>query len=105
MNSLLWALKGQQVLCGHAPYHDISGNERVILAITEGIRPKEPENATHLGFTELLWGAVERCWLEDWRARPCVEDILACLNGVPPSWQKGRRLAVRRAITLFWDSR
>ena len=78
----------------------------VMLAVTAGVRPAKPENATHLGFTELLWDAVKRCWLEDRSERPGVEDILSCLNGAPPSWLTRRRLTVRRAITtLFGDPR
>lgn len=94
------------MLSGHAPYHDISGDEMVMLAITAGVRPKKPQNETHLGFTKELWGTVKQCWLEDWRARPGVEDILSCLKDALPSWHTRRRGSVRRVITtLFGDSR
>jgi len=79
------------VLCGHAPYHDLSGNEMAVLGIMEGVRPEKPEDAAHLGFTEELWDTVEQCWLEDWRARPDTEGILSSLNSALPSWQTGRR--------------
>jgi len=93
------------VLCGHIPYHDFPDDIAVIVAVMEGVRPKKPENAAHLGFTEELWDTVKQCWLEDWKARPGVEDILSCLNGAPPSWQTRRRVIVRKAITaLFGDS-
>jgi len=93
------------VLCGHAPYYDLSGNERVILAVMDGVRPKRPEKLIRLGFTEGLWDTVNRCWLEDWKARPGVEDILSHLNDALPSWDTRRLLSVRRAITtLFKDS-
>lgn len=68
----------------------------------EGVRPKKPENATQLGFTELLWAAVKQCWREDRNAWPGVEDILSCLNGVPPSWRARGRVTVRKAIGVLF---
>jgi len=46
----------------------------------EGVRPKKPEGAKRLGFSDELWRTVELCWLEDRNARPGIEDILSCLN-------------------------
>ena len=90
-------------MCGHLPYHNFANDMTVIAAIMEGIRPKKPENATQLGFTEILWDTVKRCWREDWSARPGVEEILSCLTGATPSWTVRRRVTVRKAITLFRD--
>ena len=71
----------------------------------KGVRPKKPENATQLGFTEVLWDTVKRCWREHRNARPGVEEILSCLDGAPPSWSVRQRVTVRKAITvLFGDS-
>ena len=71
----------------------------------EGVRPNKPKNAMQLGFTRALWDTVKKCWLEDWRARPGVEDILACLDDASASWDTRRRPSVRRAITtLFRDT-
>ena len=44
-------------------------------AISNGDRPREPENAAHLGFTKELWDTIKECWLEDRDARPCMKDI------------------------------
>jgi hypothetical protein len=49
-------------------------------AILNGVRPEKPEGAARLGFTEELWGVLERCWLKDRSARPSVEEILPYLN-------------------------
>jgi len=49
-------------------------------AIMEGVRPNKPEGAKRLGFSDELWGPVERCWLEDRNTSPRVEDILSSLN-------------------------
>ena len=93
------------MLCGHAPYHNLVNETAVIVAITEGVRPEKPEDAAHLGFTEVLWNTVEQCWLEDSSARPGVEDILFCLNGAPLPRSGIRRATVRKAIAaLLGDS-
>jgi hypothetical protein len=78
-----------QVLCGHHPYVEIVLDILVSDAITSGVRPKKPEGATRLGFTEGLWKKVERCWLEDRGARPSVEDILPYLNDATLRWYTG----------------
>jgi len=90
------------VLYGHIPYHDFPDDKAVIVAIMKGVRPKKPVDGTLLGFTAILWDTIKQCWLEDRRARPGVEDILSCLNGVPPSWHTRRRVIVRKAIDTFF---
>ena len=52
----------------------------------EGVRPKKPEEAKRLGFTDEVWRTIELCWLEDRDARPRVEDILSCLNDAAAFW-------------------
>jgi len=75
-----------KVLCGHHPFLEIQSDILVVNAIMEGVRPEEPEGAEHLGFSSELWRIVELCWLEDRDARPCVEDILSCLNDAAAFW-------------------
>ena len=79
-----------QVLCGNPPYWDIANKGAVIHAITEGVRPEKPEEAEGLGFTEGLWGVVQRCWLVDPSARPDVRKILSHLNHATWSWERRR---------------
>ena len=55
-------------------------------AIVEGVRPRKPEGAKRLGFSEELWRMVELCWLEDRDERPGIEDIVSCLNGAVSFW-------------------
>ena len=64
-----------------------------MMAILEGVRPKKPENAMDLGFTQALWETVEKCWAEDRSARPDVKDILSCLSGTPLARRAGRLTA------------
>jgi len=77
-----------QVLCGKEPYADCKRN--VILAIAEGLRPKKPDGAATLGFTDALWWTVESCWLEDREARPDVKAVLEHLTHAAWAWDKRR---------------
>jgi hypothetical protein len=52
----------------------------------EGVRPRKPEGAKHLGFSDELWRTVELCWQEDRNARPGVEEILSSLNDAAAFW-------------------
>jgi hypothetical protein len=81
-----------QVLSGNPPYWDIKNPGGVMNAITEGERPKKPDAAESLGFTNELWRTVRRCWLVDVSARPDVKTILSHLNHATWSWER-RRLA------------
>ena len=74
------------MLCGHHPYDEIQSDIMVVNEIMEGVRPKKPEGAKHLGFSNELWRTVEQCWLEDRNARPSVEEILSRLNDAAAFW-------------------
>jgi hypothetical protein len=58
----------------------------VVNEIMEGVRPKKPEGAKRLGFSNELWRTIELCWREDRNARPGVEDILSSLNDATAFW-------------------
>ena len=77
----------RQVLSGNSPYWDINNEGLLMYAIMEGYRPKKPNEAESIGFTDELWKTVQKCWLADASARPDVGAILPHLN--PWSW--GRR--------------
>ena len=74
------------MLCGHHPYLEFQSDILAVYAIVEGDRPKKPEEARRLGFSNELWEIVELCWLEDRNARPGVGDILSCLNDAAAFW-------------------
>jgi hypothetical protein len=74
------------VLCGHYPYDEIQSDIIVFSEIMAGVRPKKPEGAKHLGFSNELWMMVEQCWLEDRNARPSAEEILSSLNEATTFW-------------------
>jgi hypothetical protein len=58
----------------------------VVNEILEGVRPKKPEGAKLLGFSNELWRTVGLCWLEDRNARPSAEDIISSLNEATAFW-------------------
>jgi len=74
-----------EILCGHRPYVELS-EFMAIEAITEGNRPKKPEDAKLLGFSDELWETVELSWLEDPTARPGVGKILSGLTNATAFW-------------------
>ena len=74
------------MLCGHHPYDEIQSDIMVVNEIMDGVRPKKPEGAKRLGFSNELWRTVEQCWLEDRNARPGVENILSSLNEATAFW-------------------
>lgn len=76
----------RQVLCGTVPFGNLARSFAVVAVIMKGTRPKKPEDAASLGFTDGLWEIVERCWLIDKRARPTLQAILSCLEEATLSW-------------------
>ena len=77
-----------QVLCGNAPYWEITNEPAVINAIINGEKPQKPEAMEKLGFTDELWGLIERCWSVDASARPDVRTMLSHLNHATWSWER-----------------
>jgi len=57
-----------------------------VSAIMDGVRPRKPQDAKQLGFSDELWIIVEQCWLEDRDARPGIESILSYLNNATTFW-------------------
>jgi hypothetical protein len=74
------------VLCGHHPYVEVQSDIMVVNEIMESVRPKKPEGAKRLGFSDELWRMTELCWLEDRNARPGVEEILSSLKDATAFW-------------------
>jgi hypothetical protein len=59
-----------------------------ILAIVKGVRPKKPYLAENLGFTDGLWGVIERSWILDADARPDARTMLRHLARAASTWDK-----------------
>ena len=68
------------MLCGRAPYDDLTNTALVVAEIAKGTRPKKPEDATNLGITDELWETVERCWSTEKDGRPSLGAVVSCLK-------------------------
>lgn len=58
----------------------------MVIAIREGERPKKPENAEALGFSDTLWQMVRMCWNESPSARPAARELLHYLENDSNAW-------------------
>lgn len=52
----------------------------------EGRRPEKPRDASSIGFSDLLWDFVQRCWDGDMKLRPRVSEVVECLGTVAADW-------------------
>ncbi|KAJ8522893.1 hypothetical protein ONZ45_g600 [Pleurotus djamor] len=65
-----------QVLSGRIPYHYLKYEPQVLRCLVNHIRPQRPaENVT-----DIYWGFIQRCWVDNPRARPGVSEILAAIT-------------------------
>ena len=76
------------VLCGIAPFGEITNEAAVINTVINGGQPKKPETMENLGFTNELWGLIEQCWSVDVSTRPDVGAVLSYLNHATWSWER-----------------
>ena len=72
-----------ETISGHPPFHG-DGNLTALVKVLKGERPPRG-----VGFTDCLWEMLEQCWVPRASERPCVEDVLQCLDAcsnfsVPP---------------------
>ena len=74
-----------QVLTGEVPFRGI-WQGKLVSRVVEGQRPDKPENAPSIGFSDLLWSFVQRCWDEDSNLRPKVAEVMACLENAVANW-------------------
>jgi serine/threonine protein kinase len=66
-----------EVISGKLPFYD-DWDLAVCEKIREGVRPHR-----EVRFTESLWRMLERCWVAQPNDRPCVVDVLQCLETSP----------------------
>lgn len=60
----------------------------VIDVVLAGTRPKKPDAANSIGFTDGLWSIVERSWTVDVDARPDVKTVLHHLTRAASAWNR-----------------
>lgn len=70
------------------PYWETTGENAVMVAVVRGVRPKRPDAADSLGFTDGLWRVVERSWMADADTRPDVKTMLYRLTHAASAWNR-----------------
>ena len=53
----------------------------------KGLRPKQPANASSIGFSDSLWEFVQRCWGHNMNSRPKVSEVVTQLAKAAASWR------------------
>ena len=54
--------------------------------MAQGRRPTKPGNASAIGFSDLLWNFVQRCWDGDMNVRPKVVEVVVHLENAAMNW-------------------
>ena len=73
-----------EVLCGCSPFG--TGNSFVdLFGVLGGKRPERPQGETGRLFTDGIWDLLQLCWKVEPRERANAQDVLLCLEGVPPN--------------------
>lgn len=73
-----------ETISGHLPFHK-HADLTVFVNVLKDVRPPRED-----GFADSLWEMLELCWAPQPSARPNIEEVLQCLEGVslslkPPS--------------------
>ena len=59
----------------------------LVWVVIQGLRPQKPGNASAIGFSDLLWSLVQRCWDGDMKLRPRVAEVAARLGEAAANWK------------------
>jgi len=74
-----------RVLTGETPFPGVQ-NSAVGYHVLRGKRPDKPENASTIGFSDLLWGFTQRCWDGGMELRPKVGEVVTRLRDAATKW-------------------
>jgi len=66
-----------KVFTGKTPFSEKTAYAAVIISITSGQRPERPD---HPEFTNPLWKLTQRCWDQEARNRPKIQDVIKALK-------------------------
>ena len=94
-----------EVFTGKIPFEE-QENEAVVLRISQGGRPKMPDNAQAVGLTDEIWHLIESCWQQNPENRPTMNDVVGRLwkfdddSDVAPLRVK---LTMEDALRGLWD--
>jgi len=74
-----------QVLTGGIPFPGIQ-DSAVGYHVLRGGRPKRPEDASNIGFSDSLWTFTQSCWHGEMESRPEVEEVVKHLGDAVIDW-------------------
>jgi len=74
------------VLTGTPPFARRGKTELACKVVLENERPPRPRDSEKLGFTDKVWGSLERCWEKQPSARPKIDAVSACLKQAAETW-------------------
>ena len=74
-----------QVLTGEIPFRNVRQTE-LGWSVVQGLRPDKPTNASAIGFSDSLWGFVQRCWDSNMKLRPKVAEVVRYLEEAAANW-------------------
>ncbi|KAK7037704.1 hypothetical protein VNI00_010930 [Paramarasmius palmivorus] len=89
-----------EVVTGLPPFHNITRDIAIVMAVLRGKRPSRPES---IDVPDRLWALLENCWDAEPTARPTVDGILKRLpGGVIPAedWDEMLFTQLRRNVTV-----
>ena len=75
-----------QVLTGEIPFRGLRPME-LGYKVVQGLRPAKPDNASAIGFSDSLWGFVQRCWNGDAKFRPKVGEVVTQFGREAANWR------------------
>ena len=80
-----------EVLSGRVPFYHCEGDTDydIISKVLEGERPKWPQGAEGMWFTDYIWSILERCWTSSPGNRPRVKDVRRSLEKIE-TWTPSR---------------
>ena len=74
------------MLTGTPPFARRGKTELACKVVLENERPPKPRDSEKLGFTDKVWGSLERCWEKQPSARPKIDAVSACLKQAAETW-------------------
>ncbi|KAK7019397.1 hypothetical protein VNI00_018086 [Paramarasmius palmivorus] len=86
-----------EIITGLVPFHDLSKEAAVLLAILQGKRPSRPLDGV---VPDELWSLMNDCWNSDPTSRPTAEDILRRLPVTAPAevWDTELFTELRKSV-------
>ena len=75
-----------EVLSGQTPFPSCV-DMVVTRKVTEGERPRRPQGAKGMWFTDDVWRMLEQCWSPQPKDRPDLRAVLGCLERASAVWQ------------------